>query len=306
MMTHDVSHIEILSVDLLDQHRPLVEKLKRVAKALNLELGWHYLLDLTWIITHLQPGLGKTAPAGPALTGRDIMDAGAGVGLMQWYLAQEGARVLSVDRLDRASLPLRFRTRFNVRGLRPQDLVPSQQVFKDSFWNAARFSSVARDLLVALLSGAPAQRGSGQVIFYHQDLKSLVDIPTASLDAVVAVSALEHNTPVGLEAVVEELMRVLKPGGKLLATLCAHPGEDWWHEPSKGWCYTDDSLRRRFHLPADTPSNYASYDTLFAGLQNCAELRNSLASFYFKSGDNGMPWGKWEPQYQPVGVCKIK
>ena len=37
-----------------------------------------------------------------------------------------------------------------------------------------------------------------------------------------------------------------------------------------------------------------------------AELRDNLASFYFRSGDNGMPWGKWDPQYQPVGVCKVK
>ena len=27
-----------------------------------------------------------------------------------------------------------------------------------------------------------------------------------------------------------------------------------------------------------------------------------LADFYFRSGDNGMPWGNWDPQYMPVGV----
>jgi hypothetical protein len=37
-----------------------------------------------------------------------------------------------------------------------------------------------------------------------------------------------------------------------------------------------------------------------------AELKNNLASFYFKSGENGMPWGEWNPEYQPVGVCKVK
>ncbi len=122
----------------------------------------------------------------------------------------------------------------------------------------------------------------------------------------MAVSALEHNTPEGLQQVVVELMRVLKPGGKLIATLCAAPDQDRWHAASSGWCYTDASLRRLFFLPPETPSNYGHYDELFSALVSCTELRDHLAAFYFRSGDNGMPWGKWDPQYIPVGVCKIK
>ena len=293
--------IEILSTKLLDGQRPIVEKLKRLARSLGLEFGWHYLLDLTWIISNLGD-----------VRGMQIMDAGAGTGLMQWYLAQEGAQVISVDRLDRAALPLRFRMRYHVQGLRPQDLIPSRQVFINSFRNnrnsrsAAKFSIQARDLMLALVSGAPLQRGVGSVAFYHQDLGNLVDIPDNSLDAVVAVSALEHNTPQGLEMVVAELMRVLRPGGRLLASLCAARDEDIWHAPSSGWCYTDHSLRRLFCLPVETPSNYDQYDRLLTDLRNCAELRDNLARFYFQSENNGMPLGKWDPQYQPVGVCKIK
>jgi hypothetical protein len=41
-------------------------------------------------------------------------------------------------------------------------------------------------------------------------------------------------------------------------------------------------------------------------LRACTELRENLASFYFRSGENGMPWGKWDPQYQSVGVLKVK
>ena len=36
------------------------------------------------------------------------------------------------------------------------------------------------------------------------------------------------------------------------------------------------------------------------------QLHQRLAPVYFRSGDNGMPWGKWEPQYQPVGISKVK
>jgi len=123
---------------------------------------------------------------------------------------------------------------------------------------------------------------------------------------VVSVSALEHNTPQGLGVVVKELMRVLKPGGVLLATLTAGRDQDWWHEASSGWCYTDNTLRQIFDLPASVSSNYDRYDELFEKLRNCAELRDNLASFYFHDDRKGMPGGVWNPQYQPVGVCKIK
>jgi ubiquinone/menaquinone biosynthesis C-methylase UbiE len=144
------------------------------------------------------------------------------------------------------------------------------------------------------------------VLVYNQDLQSIPLIPDNSMDAVVAVSALEHNPPDRLGGVVDELIRVLKPDGLLLATLGAARDEDWFHQPSKGWCYTEGSLRRIFHLAESIPSNYSQYDELLLALRNCAELRDNLADFYFHSGDNGMPWGKWDPQYQSVGVCKRK
>ena len=58
------------------------------------------------------------------------MDAGAGTGVLQWYLAEQGAEVLSVDRGSRSDLPLRFRRRFHVQGLRPQDLAPASQAMR--------------------------------------------------------------------------------------------------------------------------------------------------------------------------------
>ena len=61
-----------------------------------------------------------------------------------------------------------------------------------------------------------------------------------------------------------------------------------------------------FDFRLETPSNYDKYDEFFAALEDCAELRDNLASFYYKSPDNGMPWGIWNPKYQPVGVCKRK
>jgi SAM-dependent methyltransferase len=220
--------------------------------------------------------------------------------------------VLSVDRLGRAALPLRFRRRFGVSGLRSSDLLSPAEVFIQGFrrpvsgpfyrrW-PARLVSQWRDL-TGYFHG---REGKGQVVIYNQSLSDLVDIADGSIDAVVAVSALEHNTPEGLESVVQEILRVLKPGGALIATLTAGRDHDWWHAPSSGWCYTDASLRKLFDLPPGTPSNYDQYDELFEQLRNCSELRDNLASFYYRSDAKGMPQGLWDPQYQPVGVYKLK
>ncbi len=294
-MTQIHEKIEILSTSLIDEHRPTVNALKRLAASLGLEFGWHYLLDLTWIIAHLG-----------SVKGKRILDAGAGIGVMQWYLAEQGAQVISVDRLDRADLPLQFRRRFRLRGLRPHDLRSPRQALGSHLSKIKNLRKKLLSLPRLLISSAFSRPSPEEVVLYNQDLRHMPDLEADSIDAVVAVSALEHNAPEDLEAVVAELMRVLKPGGILLATLGAAKEQDWFHQPSRGWCYTEASLRRLFHLNPQVPSNYHRYDELFAALVNCAELRHNLASFYFRSGDNGMPWGKWDPQYQPVGVCKIK
>ena len=70
--------IELLPVSLLDENRLTVEGLEQLASSLALEFGWHYLLDLTWILKRLGP-----------LKNKFIMDAGAGTGIMQWYLASQ-------------------------------------------------------------------------------------------------------------------------------------------------------------------------------------------------------------------------
>jgi SAM-dependent methyltransferase len=287
--------IEILPVSLLDRQRQCVNALRRLAQSLSLEFGWHYLLDLTWMLSHL----GK-------VNGRRILDAGAGVGILQWYLAEQGAEVLSVDRESRAHLPLRFRRRYRVEGLRVRDLAPAWQALH---YQMVREKKPFRKLAVSgweVMQAGRTRIPEGRVVIYNQDLKNLADIPSYTMDAVVAVSSLEHNPPAELEEVIAELMRVLKPGGKLLATLGAARNQDWFHKPSQGWCYSEASLRCFFDLPASAPANYDQYDELFNALRECAELRDNLAAFYTHSGNNGMPWGVWDPQYQPVGVCKVK
>jgi SAM-dependent methyltransferase len=287
MPAMSTSALEILSVELLDRHRDRVEELRALSRGIAVPIGWHYLLDLVWLVDRVGD-----------VNGKRILDAGAGIGVIQWFLAGRGAEVLSVDRGDRARLPLHLRRRFAVRGLRAGDLAPPLTVGLSP-------RALARSIVGALRGGlARAQRGS--VVLYRADLAQLADVPDSSIDAIVSVSALEHNTPERLPVVVEELLRVLRPGGLLLATLGGAKDRDWFHEPSSGWCYTEATLRRAFHLPETVWSNYDRYDEHFAALRDNRELREGLAAFYYRSGKNGMPWGRWDPLYQTVGVCKVK
>jgi SAM-dependent methyltransferase len=295
-----VNKVEILSVDFLNTHRDRVNEMLGVYRSLGLGLGWHYLLDLSWAAAELDAQPGAT-----------VLDAGAGIGLIQWWLASRGVNVISVDTKDRAELDRKFREWCTIRGLRPSDLrkLPSSGLreFLPSLrpWRWHRWPSKVRDAMNASRRPQPPA-GSGTITIYNQDLSRMSDVADESVDAVVSISALEHNTPDGLRVVVRELMRVLKPGGRLVATLGAARDEDWFHEPSHGWNYTDTTLRSIFDLPPDAPSNYARHDELLQALRSSTEMRDHLDPYYSTSGDNGMPWGVWDPKYIPVGVVKTK
>ena len=102
--------IEILPVSLLESEKTTIVELKALANQLKLEFGWHYLLDLSWIIRYLDK-----------INGHNMIDAGAGTGVMQWYLAKKGARLLSIDResTDRQA----FKTAVNILQSQPVPLV---------------------------------------------------------------------------------------------------------------------------------------------------------------------------------------
>jgi SAM-dependent methyltransferase len=306
-MTTDVSdrasvtdQLYILPASLLETHRHLVTEFRSLASRVGVAPGWHYPLDLVWA-ANLLGVLG--------VQGGRVLDAGAGIGLMQWWLAAHGAEVLSVDR-DPRHFSRRMRELTTVRG--SPDPLPSlrysalRTVRNVEGVSLAKWAWRSKRAMRDLVLGDPPAAGVGTVIATQSDLRDLSFVESDSVDAVVSISSLEHNTLDDLPVVIAELLRVLRPGGRLIATVGASKSEDWFHEPSRGWCFTEDTLRSVFDLPADCPSNYHEYDTLMADLIACRELADNLAPFYFRSGNNGMPWGRWNPVYQSVGVVKTK
>ncbi len=141
------------------------------------------------------------------------------------------------------------------------------------------------------------------IVYYRTDFTNMELIKDRSVDCVVSLSALEHNNPDSIKDAFNEFKRVLKPNHKMLMTMSAADKKDWFHKQSKGWCFTEKSLAGFFDLYS-YQSNYHLYYELFNKLKDGKGLRENLAPEYFKSGNNGMPWGIWDPKYQPVGVLK--
>lgn len=297
------SRLEILPVSILETHADKVREFEHMARVLGKSFGWHYKLDLAWAAAEVEEFV---KPGGT------VLEAGAGTGLMQWWLADHGVNVISVDRMPRYFTPA-MRAWCPIvdyssgqAGLTPSSLkqtlshvVARRPYAKRSL---ACIAATTRDSL--LRRSQPGPRSTVRVL--EGDLQDLREVEGECVDAVVSISSLEHNSPENLSTVVQELTRVLRPGGRIIATVGGARDRDWYHEPSSGWCYTEESLRRIFELDADCPSNYSSYDELFEQLVNCDYLRNNLGEFYFRDGRNGMPWGRWDPQYQSVGVVKAK
>ena len=318
--------IEILGLDLFETHKEEIGIVEQFQKYFGPALGWHYYLDIAWIVREI-----SSLPRGAL-----ILDAGAGSGLLQFILAELGYNVLSADFLGR-NFSTQYSSRYNriiyslnsqkvsiansyTRHLKANYSIPGSGLLARlskflrgkqndadvvTFIDNFRFTS-AFDAKMKLMEGDVA-RNCGRIFLYRCDLRDLSLLPNGLVDGVVSISALEHNDHEGFVGCVDELLRVTKTYGKMCITVSAAQDKDWFHAPSKGWCYSDRTLKRFFDLSESTWSNFSRKDELFQLLKNEGnELHNRLAPVYFESGDNGMPWGKWDPQYQPVGIVKVK
>ena len=78
-----------------------------------------------------------------------------------------------------------------------------------------------------------------------------------------------------------KILRVTKLFGKLFITVNASQSEDWFHEQSKGWCYSEATIKRLFRLPEGVLSNFSHKEELFEKLRKeDNELNKRLAPFY--------------------------
>lgn len=307
--------IEILGEELIERFPELTCEVLAGSARLGIPLGWHYVLDLVWILSRLEIAV-------PAR----ILDAGAGYGLLQFLLADRGFDVVSADvlaRRTRADLErlYRFEHLGTGRGidhgyLRHHALAGGNALRRGV---GALLDLRLRDLsrhLAGRLRGGKTGRGAEndrpRVVFYHCDLERMAALDDASVDAAVSVSALEHNEPAKAKAVAREVERVVRPGGQILHTVSAvsdNVGSNQeesggaFHPPSYSWLLDEAGLCEVYGLEAPA-SNFDRREELRSALRDSRFLRRWLSLFYYESDRNGMPWGVWDPQYLPVGVAK--
>jgi SAM-dependent methyltransferase/glycosyltransferase involved in cell wall biosynthesis len=288
--------IELLSMELLRRHRDTVDFIYSEKIGKGKSLGWHYLLDLTWIVEQI-----KDLPSGAT-----ILDAGAGLGLLQFLLLAMGHRVISVDfspRKSPSNVPTIKIGHGNGNGFEHHYIDHLKKNFAQSHSDA--------DQPVILQSRSEFEKllamEKAPLILYQADLLDMSLLSDASVDAVVSVSAIEHIDLDQVGAAVKECSRVLKPEGCMYATTSASSDGTWYHEASQGWCYDENKLREIFRLAPSVDSNFNDYAGIFDEMVRPGnELHVQLASFYMSSGNNGMPWGIWKPEYLPVAVRKKK
>lgn len=294
-----IDKIELIPISILDQHKKLARDLNAMNKTLALSAGWHYILDWTWTVSQIE-----------AIDGKTILDAGAGIGLLQWYLASKGAHIISVDRADRTCIPYHLVNYFNVDGLtksdKPLNISETLNILNRRANILTRVKAITRGLLGKLL---PLGHTSitGSVKLYRKDLDVLTDIPDNSVDLIVSISALEHNKTINnIKDIVGEFFRVLKPGGKMIVTLPASEEIDWFFEPAYSWCFTFSTIKDIFGITENVKSNFDQYKKVSREILNATELKNNFSLRYYFHKNSGMPWGKWDPKYIPVGLVKNK
>lgn len=309
----DNCRIEIIGVDLFDRCADEIAMIDACQKVYQQGIGWHYHLDIAWLLNEM-----KDLPEGST-----ILDAGAGNGLIQYALLELGYNVVTTDFLNFTMFPgqaarySQFMHYMNDQNAAfdnaysrhmnmtqaPNGKSPAEIIEENKY----------RPTPIPLPYGARKQRflnntpeeHCGRLFIYKADILRMDLLEDNSIDAAVSVSALEHNKPLQTYLAAAEIERVVKPGGPIAITTSAALGEDWYHKASNGWCYSEKSLSAMFDLEENCPSNYDKAEELMETLSvENNPLHQRLAPFYKASGNNGMPWGIWKPQYQPVGIFK--
>lgn len=273
-------------------------------------IGWHYIIDLTWIYAQA-----KTWPAGSI-----VLDVGGGSGPTQFLLAEMGFDVVNID-LNPAVATPRLRSRYGatentltgwaeneyVRHLLSGYSAPVGRSGPRRFLQSPLLQPLHHALLAKRLDGwrkrhGWAERPVGKLSLTKGDICRLDDMPSGHFDAVVSLSSLEHIPLAELPSALAEIERVSKSRAAFAMTTSATDQEDtWFHAPSKGYCYSETMLQRVFG--ARNTSRLGCNEALDR-YRRCEFLRKNLAAFYAKSGDNGMPWGVWNPEYFPVALAR--
>jgi len=323
------NHIELLDIQLLDSKSKLTE-IDHWLNIFNWPNGWHYDLDIIWILDNLER---MTLPRGAT-----IIDAGAGLGMTQFILAARGYNIISLDFTDR-KIPHFSKNIFTIN-LHNRDLGAYKHEYmnfmtygdktniqgqtRKSFFERLKNVNSPEKLYIYL--GAKSYQLSknlkntlnlpyvmetfkdhssfGNITFLRGTFNS-IPLPDSTADAIVSVSAFEHNTYEDMPGSVKEFERVLKKDAPMFITTSASQDKDWYFEPPKAWNFSKETLASWFDVPAQNIS--FNYKKVFENITNSEILKKRMSPFYKFGRNNGLPLGNLkEAKFLPVGITKVK
>ncbi len=305
--------IEILGEGLIDQHPDLAMEVLGVSSRLALPLGWHYLLDLVWILRELEES-GPRAQQPPYT----VLEVGAGMGLLQFLLADRGYEVISADMRNRDFEP-RFCACYDFSVIAEAREInhPYLSHLGDDPLSPSQPGNVKQFIRNVLLGGPTrsprdtrpdppedvdrAERP--KIRLYRCNAAAMTALEDDCIDATLSISALEHNDPETVAGIQREVERVTRPGGFCLHTTSAIKKGRAFHAPSHSELMDDAELARTYGLDS-YESNWSDWDALERAFSKPGRLARWLSHTYFQGGRNGMPWGVWRPEYLPVGLRK--
>ena len=277
------------------------------------QLGWHYITDITWLYSQI-----KDWP-------RDykVLDAGGGGGPVQFLMAELGFNVTNID-LNLNNPGFAYQKRYQCT----YEVLPS---FKSTSYktflgepNKAKAQYLKTAIKNMIKQSMPykwwvakqyrekhqqwrrvkkmATDRTGHIKWLKGNLCNIPEVPDNTFDAVVSLSAIEHIPLETLKIAFGEIKRVVKPDAHWAVTTSGtEKSETWFHEPSQGNCFSSNDIGDTFGA---IPKGKQNPIEILQKYQNNSYLKENLAKFYFKSGKYGMPWGKWDPKYIPVGIIK--
>lgn len=275
------------------------------------QIGWHYIVDLTWVYRRL-----KDQPPGLC-----VLDAGGGAGPTQFLLAELGHNVTNIDLFHR--LPARWQRRrygmeiTTLSSYNPTSYVEHLKNFGGGGLTARlrRFAekypwikslrsprAMARHNSWRRVAGL-RERSIGNIELVSGNLSAMREVESNQFNAVVSLSALEHIPADSLRPAMDEIKRLLRPNAIwAITTSGTERPETWWHAPSQGYCFCEADFTDLF---CAVPRRQKSPGEILNLYKKNTYLKNNLAGFYKKSGNNGMPWGEWNPLYIPCGIREI-
>lgn len=299
------TRIELLSCDALKDNGNILADIGLLQQGLFKEIGWHYYVDLIWIVNRLREN--EIHP------GATILDAGAGNGLLQYLMVLYGYNVISIDYSPR-NISLLTKVLFPIKKM--QSSVQFESSYITHIRESGNLKNKFRKLRSLIQNGnldffayarlfikvRTGKNKPGRIIFHQSDMQNMKSIDDNTIDAVVSVSAIEHMEIGNIKLAIKEFQRVLIKDHPIILTTSASKSDDWFHQPSAGWCFSFETLATVFQLAEKTTNEFSDYDKMLEEYKNNSYIKNHLASIYKVKNEPGKQPETWEPSYLPVGI----